>query len=549
MKFRELIAYDEDEKREWHLSQRAVTLIVFCVWVAALNLLAVVYIKNSDYIYFWDNATYWDISRRIADGALLPDFLKNVYHSIAVNDYNCVAGLLPAVFIKLFGDSRLVYVLTLVDLYLVPSVIIIYFLAKKLGKAPLLTMSLTILLCPAVIFMALIGFADVGGLPPALLCFYLYFNKDKKDPGVSIWKCIVIGLLLTLLILWRRWYAFFAVSFVTAMLSDCIINRRRLYPAFISAAVVGFILIVCFRDFVTNIILRDYGSLYSGYKMSVLTDLKLIARYFGVFYIFALAAMTVYGAVKKHNLRPIMMWVQIVVCAIMFMCVQTHGQQHLLLYIPSFITLTIYAIRFFDREWMLIAACAMAAVNTANVFVPYNQPQSIQEIKFYSPVPSFSLLPRHMDNTEELHALRRGLDSTVPEGQTLGVLSSSFKLNEDILKNVYASFGMDNSRENYFVSLPQVDIRDTDLSAYGSVNFILTANPLQIHLDENNQRILREALISFNGWTDIATAYEEVYDFAVTIDDMQIKLYRRVRDIPDYEYRAFITRYKATAPQ
>ena len=94
MKFKELIAYDEDEKPQWHISGRAVTLIIFCVWVVVINLLAIIYINKSEYIYFWDNATYWDISRRIANGALSPDFWRNVYHSISVNDYNCVAGLL-----------------------------------------------------------------------------------------------------------------------------------------------------------------------------------------------------------------------------------------------------------------------------------------------------------------------------------------------------------------------------------------------------------------------------------------------------------------------
>ncbi len=549
MKFKELIAYDEDEKQEWHISDRTFKILIFAAWILILNLLAVIYINNSDYIYFWDNATYWDISRRIAHGALMPEFFKNVYHSISVNDYNCTAGLLSALFIKLFGDSRLVYVLTLVDLYLVPSMIIIYFLAKKLGKAPILTMSLTMLLCPAITFMALIGFADVGGLPFALLCFYLYFNSDKNECGVSVWKCVMIGLLLVLLMFWRRWYAFFAVSFVTAMIADSIINRRKIYPALISAAVAALILSLYFRDFVMNILLRDYGNLYSGYKMSVSTDLKLITRYFGALYILALAAATVYGAVKKQDLRPVMLWVQIIVCAVMFMCVQTHGQQHLLLYIPSFIMLTIYAIRFIDREWMLAAAGAMALVNTINVFIPYTQPQSIQEIKIYAPVPSFSLLPRHMDNTQDILALRQRLDTIIPEGQSVGILSSSFKLNEDILRNVYASFGMEDTRGNYFVSLPQVDMRDTDLSPYGSVDYVITANPLQLHLDENSQRILREALVSFNNWTDIATAYEELYEFNMYVDDIELKLYRRVRDVSERDYREFMNRYNAAMQQ
>ena len=116
MKFRAILndeydlndEYREDFKfRPWHK-----TLIFFLVIWAVVNVLAVIYIKVGQQIYFWDNATYWDISRRIAGGAITDGgFWKNVYMSVAEQDYNYIAALPSALLAKLFGESRLVYVL------------------------------------------------------------------------------------------------------------------------------------------------------------------------------------------------------------------------------------------------------------------------------------------------------------------------------------------------------------------------------------------------------------------------------------------------------
>ena len=87
-----------------------------------LNILAIIYITKSNYIYFWDDSTYWDIARKIASGAFSEGgFWHNVYNSVAEQDYNYIAGLPSALIVKIFGESRLAYVLGLVNLYLVTS--------------------------------------------------------------------------------------------------------------------------------------------------------------------------------------------------------------------------------------------------------------------------------------------------------------------------------------------------------------------------------------------------------------------------------------------
>lgn len=545
MKFRAILndKYDLKDKaaEKAALKPWQRNVIYFLVIALIVNILAVIYITKSNFIYFWDDSTYWDISRKIAAGVFDEGgFWKNVYKSIGTQDYNYIAGLPSALLVKLFGESRLVYVLGLVNMYLIPSYIMIYLLAMKVSKAPKIATALTILLCPTMMFLAFNGFVDIGGLFICLLCFNLYYTKDGKKDG--IWRYIVIGLLLVLVMLWRRWYAFFVVSFVTAMIADCVLFKRKWYNAAATVMVIGSVLVLCFRDFVIQRLMNDYGNLYAGYKFSMMTDFKLITRYFGLIYIGMLAVCSVIAAVKRKEKRTFFMWVQIVVCLFMFVSTQTHGQQHLLLYVPSLIILTLIIIKYITKEWMLIGISLLAVIHSVNVYIPRKQPSNIQEIKSLSAMPSFSMLTVRRDDTDEILALKRKLDETVYMGDSLGVLASSFTLNEDILKNVEPSLGVKTMRDNYIVSLPQVDSRDVDLSALYNVNYVLAAFPAQTHLAPGSQTVIEEAVRSFGEYTDIATAYEEVEGSETVIGDITVKLFHRVRDERAIDIAAFKSR-------
>ncbi|MCD8180655.1 MAG: glycosyltransferase family 39 protein [Firmicutes bacterium] len=545
MEFRAILndKYDlEDEERKkftlkpWHK-----TVIYFLVIAAVVNILAVIYITRSNIIYFWDNATYWDISRKIASGALGEGgFWRNVYQSVGTEDYNYIAGLPSAAVAALFGESRLAYVLGLVNMYLIPSYILIYLLAKKVSKAPKIAAAVTILLCPVMLCITLLGFADIGGILICLLCFNLYYTKKGQKDG--IWRYALIGALLVLSMLWRRWYAFFAVSFITAMLADCVLFRKKWYKPACAIAVAALLLVVLFRDFLIYRLMNDYGSLYAGYKFSVGTDFKLITRYFGLIFVGALAVCSIVAGVKKKENRTVFMWVQIIVCLFMFLSTQTHGQQHLLLYVPSLIMLTLIIIKHITKEWMLIGISALALVHSVSVYLPRTQPTNVQEIKHMALIPNFSLLPVSRGDTDEILALKQKLDTVVYAGDNMGVLASSFTLNEDIMKNVEPSLGESAIRDNYIVSLPQVDSRDKDLSALYTVNYVLVAIPAQTHLAEGSQTVVTEAVRSFEEYTDIATAYEEITDCETVIGDMTIKLFHRVREENAWDIDAFESR-------
>ena len=526
-----------EEKEKTGLSHTQVTLIFFAVLWILMNIIAAVYIKSSRNIYFWDAATYWDISRDIALGKLSPGFWRNVYDSIAQQDYNYVAGLPSALFVWLFGQSRLVYILSLVNLYAMPSVVMIYKIAKRLGKAEYFSTAAAAAVFPIILFITLIGFVDVGGLLFGLICMYLYFTKHPKRPCYG--RHIAIGLLLVLMMIWRRWYAFFAVSFITAMIADCLIFRKKFMPAAVTLITSAAVILLFFRGFFFTRLIADYGNMYSGYKFSASTDFKLAARYFGVITVLGLAAGSVAAGIKKGERRTVFLWIQMVLCFVMFISTQTHGQQHLLLYVPSLVVMFIILLKYVNKLWIFGGICLVALCNSVNVNIPRTQPNNIQEISHMALIPDFSMRPIKRADTDEMLALKHKLDEAIEPGKNVGILASSFQLNEDVLRNVEYSVGEIPAREDYIASLPQVDSRDTDVTELFNVNYMLVATPAQTHLAEGSQKVVTNAVECFVNYTGFAQAYDEIYDFETTIDNMTIKLYKRNRTVPDSVIREF----------
>ena len=382
---------------------------------------------------------------------------------------------------------------------------------------------------PVLAFVTFIGFCDVGGMLPCLGCMYLYFTRNEKRH--EVWRYVLIGVLIVIAMLWRRWYAFFGVSFITAMLAESLIFRGKKLNAIISASSCTVILILFFRDFVFGKLISDYGSLYSGYKFAFSTDLKLVFRYFGVLMLLALAAASIAVGIVKKEKRTVFLWMQILVCFAMFVSVQTHGQQHLLLYVPSITVLILILIKHIDNVWTLGAAVLIAVLNTVNVQIPREQPQNIQEIKHYAFIPDFSMVPVVRGDIDELLRLKLTLDGAIPADKTLGVLASSFAINEDILRNIEPSVGIENARTDYIYPLPQVDSRDKDMTALYNVNYMLVAFPAQTHLAPENQRVVTEAVRSFEAYADFATAYDELEEYETQINGITLKLYKRNRTV------------------
>lgn len=530
----ELLEWVEKNNRNSHKKLTESKYFELC-FVGAICLLTlvfgIIYVFMSKTVYFWDDSTYWDIGRMLAQKPLNFSFFKEIYTSIGTNDYNYFIAVPVAIWMKIFGVTRASYISSVMIFYLIPAQIIIYILAKKLSKTPYFTYIVTLMLIPALWYITVIGFIDVAGVLIGLVCYLLYMTDtlDKKP----CMKNIILGILLVLAMITRRHFAFFSVSFITLMIVDTILIKRNYKQLAVTLITVAFMLLIVFYPFFKNILLKDYGTLYSGYKYSVWTDLKLITRYFGAVFIIAVAISVVMSVIKRKELRSVFAILQILVCATMFVSTQTHGQQHLFLYIPALVMIIIFAINAIDKSSVVILMCVIALLNVLSPCINRTQPQNIQEIKTLAMFPSYSVKAKKRSDINSVLALKRTLDKKVPEGTKCGVLASSFVLNSSILINVVPSLNMKEVRkDSYIVGLPEVDSRDYwRLEEIYTCDYILVATPAQTHLDPSEQTIITQAVNSFKNDTDIARSFSKINDFRFKIGDIDVSLYKRASDV------------------
>lgn len=498
-----------------------------------------VYVLMSKTVYFWDDATYWDIARKLASKQFGIDFLKEVYTSIGTSDYNSFIAVPTALWMKIFGVTRVSYICSVILFYLIPSQIVMYLLAKKLSQKPLGAFCVTVVALPALCYITFIGFIDVAGVLAGLLCYYFYMTDVLKNKPYM--KSVIIGVLLVLMMITRRYFAFFSVSFMTLMIIDTVLfkhNVKELATVLVSFAAV---LLVLFYPFFKNILLKDYGTLYSSYKYSVGTDIKLITRYFGTVFLLTVFVLAIRGAIKNKELKSIFALLQAVVCAAMFMSTQTHGQQHLFLYIPALAVLAICIFEYADKKVLLWLICGVSVLNLISPCINREQPQNIQEIKRAAMFPNYSNKPKKRDDVNALLALKRTLDVKIPEGKTCGVLASSFVINSSILTNIVPSLNKRETRaDGYIIGLPEVDSRDMwRLEEIYNCDYLLVATPAQTHLAPEEQTIICEAVKSFENSTDIAKSFSKMSDVVMEIKGIDINLYKRISPVTETAKKEF----------
>ena len=256
---------------------------------------------------------------------------------------------------------------------------------------------------------------------------------------------------------------------------------------------------------------------------------------------YAVGILLIYLAIKKKELRCLSAIMQIVICASMFMLTQTHGQQHLLMYVPPLIMLVMFAVDGIDKKGLLITLSVVALLNFLSPSINRVQPKNIQEIKTLSLFPSYSVKPETRSDINAILALKRNLDKKIPEGENCGVLASSFTLNSSILINVVPSLNKKEIRQdNYIIGLPEVDSRDYwRLNELYQCGYLLVATPAQTHLSPKEQTIIVQAVKSFDEGTDIANSFMEITDFKTKIGDVDVRLYKRIKEVSETEKTEF----------
>ena len=516
------------------LKPTKIDAVFLIVLLAALCVEGVIYCMGIKKIFVWDNAGYFKTVLSLNEIFPSAEYFRQMYNSVFTLDYNYVIIFFSSLMCKIFGSSRMVFVLSILIFGVFSFYMILHLGSKKLFSGSVVHTLLVVFLLPYAIFAANTGFVDILGCVPALAACLIFFSYEKDETAV------LSGTLLALSVFMRRWYSFYALSFIiTAVI--CAIFHKKYKKAIYVFLGFAFTLMFFAQRFVMEKLMADYGNMYSAYNLGIKTDYFLTVRYFGIIPLAVMAAYSVYTCFKKKEFTvELFLLLQMAICFALFVSVQTHGQQHLALYLPSAALIARSMISSVKKKTVFAAAAVICVFATVNTYIVRVQPTSVGEIKTHALFPDYSAYPPRDESAEEILSVTEYMDSEIGEkGKTCCLLSSSLALNYDTLSNAEISLSVKKKsevdRDSYFLTIAEIDSRDELSDNLFNADYILFPGTLQLHLAEEEQEVIAVPYRFITENTGFGKAYEREETVFRLSNGIDIFIYRRTRDVTDYE--------------
>lgn len=530
------------------------------------------HVRQENFIYYWDYAQYHDYYRelgaRFSVGAIRT--LAYVARSVRERDYNLLPVLFLLPFRLAFGPGRLSYILSLTVTYALPSIVLFPLVLKKLrgggpaqnaaGETGLALISVVSLaLLPPLWAPVLQGYADVGGLLIIFAVLLLYFRADFAEQ--SFMGLASIALLLSLLVLFRRWYAYWVVGFFAALaLTEALrfaanADRRPKWKTLARNAIaLGSIsLLATFlmaAPIASRMLSTDYRDIYSAYRSNRVwaQNIEALIGHFGLLTL-ALAGLGVLFSLREARRRPLVCFlcIQFVVTFALFTRTQNFvvyagtdefGGQHFYWAVATTaLFLALFAQDVFTwaragtaKAAVLAAFLAICCANFSAAFLP-GASALLSPAEFA--LPRARQYPMVRTDLDQARALLDTLtEITQGSESTIYILASSGRLNSSVVHEACMFLEPAHAALAHKIAATNdVDKRDGFPMAFLTARYVVLAVPYAYHLAPEDQRVigvLADQLVNGEG---IGTSYEKM-NFVFRLEDgSSVALYKKVRPL------------------
>jgi hypothetical protein len=555
--------------------RRRTEIVIFAVIFVALALFVTRYISHEHYIYFWDFIQYHIFYIKLGQVFAVAPFvaLRSVFLSVSRRDYNLLPTLFLMPFRLAFGPGRLSYILSITFTFVFPSIVLFSHAVKNLrgnrkGQGTFDEVGLTLLsllafaFLPALWIPVVIGSLDVGGIIIILIILMLSFRTDLIEQSWG--NLVTIALLLSLLILFRRWYAYWVVGFFGAMAVceglKCALNKERRTHLMLIARNVLAMGTVSFLSFflvatpiASKMLSTNYGDIYSAYRSShpFLHNLRAIYDHFGLVTI-ALAGLGIVVSGMNDKRRPMVCFlcVQFAIAFVLFartqdFIISSRGQevgvQHLYWALP---TLGFFLVLFAQDAFLwvhsrggkaaiVLLLLVLSLANFSRTFFP-RAANPLKAVEFA--LPNSRQYPMVRNDLDQMRALLDTLNEiSKSPGSMIYILSSSFSLNSSIAQQ--GSLLLEPAHvelERMIIPTYDVDKRDGFPRQFLGARYVVLTMPFGYHLPPQDQRvigILADQIVKGEG---IGSSYDKLeYEFKLE-DGSSAFIYRKDRPLDPY---------------
>lgn len=522
------------------------------------------FISMEDNAYFWDLSGYWNYFIDFYTSFSLDPFsaLKNLSRSIREDDYNLLPIVFPSVFNILPLSQRLSYILSLVICYFIPLILLLNIFFKDIGVARK-SIHYTFISIFYILFVPfwapiLRGYPDIIGVIFVLLAVMLTIRTNLLV-NIQWKKVIILGLLLWMPFVLRRWYAYTIVSlylslpllnlFLYKNNKTSIKNIFKVLFNFLISGLVSIILALFFQyDLIIRVINSDYSSMYSAYQTELYQSVKFLINnvgyvifypflcflflcnsenrkyivffVFNLFFSFWLFTRTQQPGIQ-HNL-PFSMWISFVFIFGMISVLNKLNNSRILLYgfLLFLITILFSSLNYslFNKKYLM------------------NQ--------YYSPIRTLPLKVDNYDNYVKLSSFLENLAHKGNQKNRITIYSSSGNLNGDMFDTI------SNRRlREYITPTKDVDLRDLINIDGLTSRYVIVTSPVQTHLPEASQQIVSIPVSSIINGTDIGKAYRKVENGEFLLSSGTIAyIYEKYRPFKNDEIREYMSKFYKNYP-
>jgi len=529
---------------------------VFPVSFVALVLLQALfvcaYVTHEHTFYFWDHSMYHGLARAFFDVSRggFGDGLEALNLSFKDN-YNALFALPSLLTFRLFGDGRLVFLLTLFAVFFVAFEGALAFVLRRLfdlawGQALLLAAAACSLI-PPLWTPLLEGYPDIGGT----VFFTLAFGFALM-PFARLRWALGVGAFLGLSFLFRRHFAYPALAFLLVKAAvdfylyvwradvDSGGQALKRFIFYYLLCTAGFFLApgLLAPDFLKDALFTDYSALYLSYKRPASFFLPLALSRFGflLFAAFIAGLFVVARRFPRARRGALLLGLTALVWAILWCLGPSQTGGHYLLHVLPLAAavglsgLFLEAARFPLSRWRRFAAGALflvLAVNSAWAlwFSPSRvlSPDDLSPGFFSAPRP-----PSVRHDYDQLVALGSYVASTTAPEDTIYAVGSSFVFNQDLMRAVYTDVLGRADVARRFVFAPEIDSSQSSaLDAFASSTVFLVPGSLQYHLDPSGQKVVTSVAEQFpppSSRADLFRADDRVFSLE---NGVTVRVWRR----------------------
>lgn len=544
------------------------TVLSILAVIVLIDLYVVWFVNAERTLYHADQVTYWSYSSNLSKLAGERPFsaVRAVAQTVAYQDLNLLPAVPIAGVLALAGDSRLAYVLAVINVYGLAAVLALVFALWRLGGPPKpWVVPATLLILPTMWRAIFIGYLGIGGVAIALLVLALAWDFRETPPSSR--KLAVAGLLLALLVVFRRWWLIWVAAFLLVTAVDalwCFLRSRTngwqrlrdsfLGPLILASSAAAAILVLSAPIMVQRLTM-NYSDRFTIWRLDSVTErVGAVVGQFGVAGLL-LVSLSVAVLLKSDRMRrlAILLSLQTVTTYVIMTRIQDHSPQHWYLYYPQALLLVGLAagrvIETLPKRWRTFALGGTVAAGVAMTTVVFVPAATSWTRGLGALLPTDRIQPATRGDLAEIDRLLGYLDTSMKAHPgRVYVLASGPYLSDQVLAFANLSLNTDYRSPLTIVSGSHVDRRDGFPRGLLVADYVLVPDPPVVPERPEEQRVVVEPAMSFHRHTDVALAFRRLPQTFQLDNGLRVLVFERFRAHTREEVEALSRRLRAAYP-